>query len=133
MPQLRQKCGILRHRKADTRKDLERLFGVIQARCRILLRESEMWSVENVVCVTEVCVIISIVLVRMSQSGAFYRGADGGGCAGQLGDARFLKRRTHAWISGETKWHHEMLENPLRAALHLLHRKLIVLRQFWTS
>lgn len=54
-----------------TRKYIERFFGVMQARFRILRRESELWSGANLVCVTEVSVIIHSLLVRMSQSGAF--------------------------------------------------------------
>lgn len=62
-----------RYNKAQeiTRKDTERLFGVMQSRFRMLRHESELWSFDNLVCMTEVCVIVHNFLVRMSHSGAF--------------------------------------------------------------
>lgn len=52
------------------RKDMARIFCAIQGRFRILRRESELWSVEDVVLVSEVCAIIHNLLVHMRQSGA---------------------------------------------------------------
>lgn len=65
--------GQRRYNKAQegTWKDIQHLFGIMQARLWNLRRESELWSVENLVCVTEVCVIFQDLLVRMTQSGAF--------------------------------------------------------------
>lgn len=63
-----------------TKKDIERVFRVMQARFRIRHRESELWSVGNLVAVTEVCAIVQNLLVRMEQSGVLDKGvsAEGG-------------------------------------------------------
>lgn len=42
-----------------TRKNIERLFGVLQGRFRILLWESELWCVEDVMLVSELFVIFA--------------------------------------------------------------------------
>lgn len=52
------------------RKGIEKIFGVLYGRFRILHGESVLWSVEDVVQVSEVCVILHNFLVRMRQSGA---------------------------------------------------------------
>lgn len=53
------------------RKDVERLFGVVQGRFKVLRRESELWNVEDVVLVSEVCVILHNILIRIQQSSGF--------------------------------------------------------------
>lgn len=52
-------------------KDMERLFGVFQGRFRVLRRESDLYLVEEVVAVSEVCSILHNLLIRMEQSAAF--------------------------------------------------------------
>lgn len=56
----------------EVRKDIERLFGVVQGRFRILRRESDLWAVEDVVLVSEVFQILHSILIRMQQSRGFY-------------------------------------------------------------
>lgn len=53
------------------RKDIERFFGVIQARFHVLRKDNESWDVEKVVLTTNVCCILHNLLIRMMQSGAF--------------------------------------------------------------
>lgn len=51
-------------------KDNEGLFEVLRGRFRILWRESELWIVEQFVLVSEVCVILHIIIIRMRLTGA---------------------------------------------------------------
>ena len=51
------------------RKDIERLFGVLQTRFEILRREFKTWDKELIISVTNVCVILNNMIVRMHQKG----------------------------------------------------------------
>eukprot|EP00171_Calliarthron_tuberculosum_P002978 IDg2978t1 len=53
------------------RKDIERAFGVLQARFQVLRRESFLWCKNDVVAVSETCVILHNMLVRMNEEGKF--------------------------------------------------------------
>lgn len=53
------------------RKDIERCFGVLQSRFHILRRESNRWDRDEVVRVSEACVIIHNILICMCKRGAF--------------------------------------------------------------
>ena len=53
------------------RKDIERCFGVLQARFFILRRESYQWYKDDIINISYSCVILHNMLVRMNQSGAF--------------------------------------------------------------
>lgn len=53
------------------RKDIESIFSFLQGRFLVLRRESELWNVEKVVSVSELCVILHNLLVGMQKSGAF--------------------------------------------------------------
>ena len=59
------------------RKDVERLFGVLQSRFEILRREMRGWDVEDVVKISQVCVIMHNMIVRMQQNGDFREEAGG--------------------------------------------------------
>ena len=53
------------------RKDIERLFGVLQTRFEILRREFKTWDKDIIISVTNVCVILNNIVVRMQQRGDF--------------------------------------------------------------
>lgn len=53
-----------------TRKDIERIFVVLQIRFGIIRLESKLWCIEDIVIVFEACVILHNILVPMHQSGA---------------------------------------------------------------
>lgn len=53
------------------RKDNECLFVVLQRQFNILRREIESWNFEDVVLVSEVCVILHNHLIHVRQSSAF--------------------------------------------------------------
>ncbi len=59
-------------RQEATRKDIERLFGVLQSRFRILRLEFEHWSLDNIIMISNTCVILHNIIVRMQQHGDFY-------------------------------------------------------------
>lgn len=58
-------------RQEGTRKDVERLFGVFQTRFAVMRRESMLWASDDVVSVSECCVILHNMLIRMWQRGEF--------------------------------------------------------------
>lgn len=53
------------------RKDIERCFGVLQSRFQILRRENMRWDKREIVRISETCVILHNILIRMMQKGAF--------------------------------------------------------------
>ena len=59
------------------RKDVERFFGVLQSRFEILRREMRGWDVEEVVKISQACVIMHNLIVRMQQNGDFRNEAGG--------------------------------------------------------
>lgn len=57
-------------RKA-VRKYTERCFGVLKARFKVLRVDNNFWYREDVAGMTEICIIIQNLLVRMAQKGLF--------------------------------------------------------------
>ena len=53
------------------RKDIERAFGVLQARFNILRYEDKRWYKSEIIKSSRVCVILHNMIVRMSQTGLF--------------------------------------------------------------
>jgi len=53
------------------RKDIEPAFGLLQARFNVLRKESNLWLKKDVLAVSETCVILQNIFVRMNQEGAF--------------------------------------------------------------
>lgn len=53
------------------RKDIERAFGVLQARFNVLRKESYLWRKKEVLAVSRTCVILHNMLVRMNQEVCF--------------------------------------------------------------
>lgn len=58
-------------RQEGRRKDIERAFGVLQARFKVLRHEDYRWNKEEIVNTSNVCVILHNMLVRMNQNGVF--------------------------------------------------------------
>ena len=58
-------------RQEGRRKDIERAFGVLQARFRILRLENYRWDREEVVAISNTCVVLHNLLIRMYQPGLF--------------------------------------------------------------
>ena len=58
-------------RQEGRRKDIERGFGVIKARFKILPYEDFRWDKEEILMTTKVCCILHNLLVRMNQEGHF--------------------------------------------------------------
>ena len=58
-------------RQEGRRKDIERAFGVLQARFRILRLENHRWDREEIIGISNTCVILHNLLIRMSQRGCF--------------------------------------------------------------
>jgi hypothetical protein len=56
-------------RQESTRKDVERLFGCLQSRFKILRREWFEWDINFVVQVSEVCIILHNMLVELRRDG----------------------------------------------------------------
>lgn len=54
------------------RKDIERLFGVLQARFAILRRELKQWDIIDILNISNSCVILHNMIVRIQQEGCFY-------------------------------------------------------------
>jgi hypothetical protein len=52
-----------------TRKDIERGFGVLQSKFRILTQKVELWSIEDIISVTDCCLLLHnwMVTVRLSR------------------------------------------------------------------
>lgn len=55
--------------KESIRKDIERYFGVLQAVFVILKVENKLWKEEEVVCISEVCVVLHNILIRYISKG----------------------------------------------------------------
>lgn len=51
------------------RKDIEPIFGVIQAGFHVLRKEAYLWRDRDVLAVSETCFILHNVLFRMNQEG----------------------------------------------------------------
>lgn len=49
------------------RKDVERLFGVLQARFGILRRELKQWDIIDILNISNACIILHNMIVRMQQ------------------------------------------------------------------
>lgn len=64
-----QKEQFMTSRQESTRKDVERLFGCLQGRFKILRREFFEWSDESIVKISKVCVIIHNMLVQLRLNG----------------------------------------------------------------
>jgi Plant transposon protein len=62
---LKEKC--FSKRQEATRKDVERLFGCLQGRFKILRREWFQWDINFVVQVSEACVILHNMLVEFRR------------------------------------------------------------------
>ena len=58
-------------------KDLERFFGVIRSKFEILRPEMRGWDVEDVVKISQICVIMHNMIVRLQQNGDFRNEAGG--------------------------------------------------------
>lgn len=58
-------------RQEPRRNDTERLFGVLQSRFRVLWEDIGMSYLEDIVKVSETCVILQNLIVRMHQEGEF--------------------------------------------------------------
>lgn len=54
------------------RKDLERLFGVLQSRFEILRKEMRNWDLIDIVDISNTCVFIHNMIVKMQQEGLFH-------------------------------------------------------------
>lgn len=54
----------------ELRKDVERRFGVLQSRWEIVRGENRLWDKEEVLILSEACVIIYSILVTMVHSGS---------------------------------------------------------------
>lgn len=61
------------------RKDIERCFGVLQARFNVLRQENKMWYLESIVTQSQACVILHNLIVTMQKKEEFTdeRGDDG--------------------------------------------------------
>lgn len=59
------------------RKDVERLFGVLQTRFEILRREIRKWELDSIIQITNVCVLLHNMIIRMHQNGEFEEEAGG--------------------------------------------------------
>ena len=59
------------------RKDVERLFGVVQSRFEILRRELRKWELDDVVTIANACMILHNLIVRMQVNGDFRDEAGG--------------------------------------------------------
>ncbi len=59
-------------RQEAIRKDIERLFGVLQSRFGILRLEFETWDLDNIISIANTCVILHNMIVRMQQDGEFF-------------------------------------------------------------
>lgn len=53
------------------RKDIERLFGVLQSRFEILRREVRVWDLIYILAYSNTCIILHNMIVRILQEGAF--------------------------------------------------------------
>lgn len=49
------------------RKDVECLFGILQSRFHILLRENQRWPIIEIICIGNCCVILHNFLIRFKQ------------------------------------------------------------------
>jgi Plant transposon protein len=56
-------------RQESVRKDVDRLFGCLQGRFKVLRRESFEWSLSFLIEISEVCVIIHNMLVELRMMG----------------------------------------------------------------
>lgn len=59
---------LTKHQEA-VRKDVERCFGVLQARFKVLRLESHWWDLQDIVATSETCVIIHNLLICMRKNG----------------------------------------------------------------
>ncbi len=59
-------------RQEATRKDVERLFGVLQSRFGVLRLEFETWDLTTIIAISNTCVILHNMIIRMQQDGEFY-------------------------------------------------------------
>lgn len=64
-------------KQESVRKDIERMFGVVQSRFGILRHEVKGWRLEDLITIADCCIILHNLIVRMQQSGAFAEEADG--------------------------------------------------------
>lgn len=53
------------------RKDVERFFGCIQSRFEVLRRENRKWDLDDIITITQCCVILHNIIVRMHQNVEF--------------------------------------------------------------
>lgn len=53
------------------RKDIERMFGVRQSRFEILRQEMRYCHVQAIICISNTCIILHNLIVRMQQNGSF--------------------------------------------------------------
>lgn len=52
-------------RKDSILKDIERFFGILQSRSEIIRRENRRWQKEEVITISDVCVIIHNILISL--------------------------------------------------------------------
>lgn len=58
-------------RQEARREDIERCFGVLEARFQVLRRENNFWHIERIIDLTHCCVILHNLLVSLHQKGVF--------------------------------------------------------------
>ncbi|KAI0563688.1 Plant transposon protein [Gracilaria domingensis] len=56
-------------RRESTRKDIERMFGALQGRFKILRLERHEWSDELIILISQACIILHNMLVEMDSNG----------------------------------------------------------------
>ena len=92
-------------RQETVRKDVERLFGVLQSRFEILRREFRYWDRDFIVQVTNVCVILHNLIVRMQQKGDFTDEAAGTDIVTELYDMERM-----ATLQSRTELEHNLTQ-----------------------
>lgn len=58
--------GTYRKKQEANRQDIERSFGALQARFMILRHECAPWELRDIVRVSETCVLVDNIIMRMS-------------------------------------------------------------------
>ena len=81
-----------------TRKDIERCFGVLQARFNVLRQENKMWYLDQIVTQSQACVIIHNLIVTMQKNGDFTDEKEADGSAVNV-LTEFLDTETEHWSS----------------------------------
>lgn len=56
-------------RLETVRKDVDRMFGILQSRLEILCRDMRYWDLELIICISETCFILLNLIVPMQQNG----------------------------------------------------------------